>query len=79
VLAAGGAAALQAHAPAPLQWERLRLLAGPGAVGLPIGYEPPRAAAAVGGAAAAAAALPAPPPPARAAGPPGGGALPVGA
>jgi hypothetical protein len=41
VLEAGGAAALEAHAPAPLQWARARELAGPGTVGLPIGYRPP--------------------------------------
>lgn len=41
VFHSGGAAALQAHAPAPLEWERVRQLVGPGAVGLPIGYEPP--------------------------------------
>ena len=35
----GGAAALQAHEPARMQWERVRQLAGPGAVGLPVGYE----------------------------------------
>jgi hypothetical protein len=43
VLEAGGPAALEAHAPAPLQWARVRELAGPGAVGLPIGYRPPPA------------------------------------
>jgi len=37
----GGAAALEAHAPAPLQWERVQQLAGPGTTGLPIGYQPP--------------------------------------
>jgi hypothetical protein len=41
VLREGGPAALEAHAPAPLDWHRVRQLAGPGAVGLPIGYQPP--------------------------------------
>ena len=42
VYQAGGAAALEAHTPAPLQWERVRQLVEPDAVGLPIGYEPPQ-------------------------------------
>lgn len=47
VYESGGAPALEAHAPERLQWERVRQLAGPGTVGLPIGYQPaPLAAAA---------------------------------
>ncbi|GBG00493.1 hypothetical protein Rsub_13184 [Raphidocelis subcapitata] len=62
VLQSGGPAALAAHSPAPLTWERARGLAGPaGAVGLPLGYEAPpladqeprRAAALLGAAAEA--------------------------
>ncbi|KIZ06018.1 hypothetical protein MNEG_1942 [Monoraphidium neglectum] len=44
VYKAGGAAALEVHCPAPLRWERMQQLLGPGAVGLPIGYEPPPSA-----------------------------------
>lgn len=40
VYASGGAAALESYTPAQLQWERVQQLVKPGAVGLPIGYQP---------------------------------------
>jgi hypothetical protein len=40
VLEHEGAEALAAFKPQPLSWEEVQALAGPGTVGLPLGYEP---------------------------------------